>query len=398
MRLPRIARPRALVGFIALVAVIGGSGFIAGKTATPSSVGSDAIASAAPPKVTAEVDRRVLDTPAQVQGTVQTGDLLTVPFSGLAGDGVLPVVTQVGVTAGGVVENGSLLIAVAGQPRIALRVTAPLYRHLHVGDVGDDVLGFETALAAAGGAGFDVDESFTANTLEAADDLWSDLGYRLPTEVSAVPASTMTSAPVPTPSAPPDPLSSVVPERFVDVTQVVQLPTDTVSVASIAAVGETVGSDRPLVVLQTSANRIGIRVAVLDEDAFAVGSAVTLRAAGMPDQTATIAHLGDFTPADGTSGAVAGRDAHIDVPAEWSTVKNGEKVIVTQASIGVEVLAVPLSAVHDASGKPYVVVDHATGLETGAHVSVSLGTVGDGWVEIPPDVGLAPGDVIEVTP
>jgi multidrug efflux pump subunit AcrA (membrane-fusion protein) len=62
------------------------------------------------------------------------------------------------------------------------------------------------------------------------------------------------------------------------------------------------------------------------------------------------------------------------------------------------VLAVPLTAVHDASTDPYVVSSETAGFDRGERVPVQVLGSGDGWVRIDEESGLLEGDRIEVGP
>lgn len=406
IRLPAIARPKTLIVCGLVVALVGATGFFVG-IAVPSSAGLEEAATAPPPHVSAAVEMRSVTPPKMTQGTVSAGDVETVGFSGLNGSGVLPYVTQVAATDGSPVANGQLLLAVAGQPRIALRVSAPLYRHLHVGDTGTDVTAFEAALSAAGGEDFDVDDELTANTVAAAETLWESLGYELPTE-AAVPTPVASAPPAdaqqPQPSSAPSPAAtassppSAIEQPYIDVTQIVQLSTDTTTVVSISGVGDLASTEKPLATLSTSPRRIAARVTVLDEQAFTVGAPVNLRISGQADQQAAVSALGDFVVSDGSATSISGRDIYIDLPAAWVEVADETTVVVSTPDGGAAVLAVPLTAVRDAATDPYVVVEAATGFDGGERVPVTVIASSDGWAQIGDDAGLAEGDTVEVSP
>lgn len=69
-----------------------------------------------------------------------------------------------------------------------------------------------------------------------------------------------------------DPSSRAAPEPFVDVREIVQLASDTVTVASVLAVGDSATADAPLATLQTSPRRIVARATVLDAEVFPAGT------------------------------------------------------------------------------------------------------------------------------
>ncbi|QHC65957.1 hypothetical protein GSU68_04745 [Rathayibacter sp. VKM Ac-2759] len=380
-----MVRPGILLAFVVVVALVGAAGFGLGASMRTAAAVDEAAAEE-PPAVEAAVERRSISPPRTIQGVVDAGDTETVGFTGISDPAVLPYVTEVGAGAGEALANGGLLLAVAGRPRIALRVSAPLYRDLRVGDVGADVESFEAALQAAVGGDFDVDETMTARTAAAAEELWASLGYDLPTRTAAASAETTT------------PSSRAAPEPFVDVREIVQLASDTVTVASVLAVGDSATADAPLATLQTSPRRIVARATVLDAEVFPAGTPLLLRADGRPEQTGQVGRLGDFADSDGTAGSAAGRDVHVDLPAEWSDLPETSTVTMTTVAAGEPVLAVPLSAVHDASTSPFVVVAHSTRFARGDEVPVTVLGSGDGWVRIDEASGLVDGDTIVLSP
>ncbi|MCM6762913.1 hypothetical protein NB037_10845 [Rathayibacter sp. ZW T2_19] len=417
VRLPAVVRPRALAVFVVVVLLVGSAGVVIGAS-MPSTAEVDEAAVQAPPQVDAAVERRSIDPPRMLQGLVDAGDTRKVAFGGVSG-GVLPYVTEVGTASGSPLSNGRLLIAVADQPRIALHVGAPLYRDLHVGDQGRDVQAFETALEAVVPGDFDVDEDFTANTLAAAEELWDGLGYDLPTrpvDAVAVPpsasgatttATTAPSAPVPAASAPaatappsaaPAPDAAARTQAYIDVTQIVQLPSDSVGVLSVLAVGATASADAPLATLQTSPRRVVARASVLDAEEFAVGASVTLRVNGRSDQSGVVARQGEFVASDGSAQSIAGRDVFVDLPADWADLAEKSTVMLTTVEAGEPVLAVPLAAVHDASTAPFVVSSGGSRSDPGEHVPIEVLGSGAGWVRIGEESGLVEGDRVVVGP
>ncbi|SMH45855.1 hypothetical protein SAMN06295885_2640 [Rathayibacter oskolensis] len=408
VRLPAIARPRTLLAFVAVVALVGATGYLLGAS-TSSTADLDAVAAQAPPAVDAAVELRSITPARSIQGTVAAGDTVTVPFTGITAPAVLPFVTEVGAGAGAALTNGGLLIAVAGQPRIALRTSSPLYRDLRVGDVGADVESFEAALKAAVGGEFDVDDTVTALTLEAAEELWDGLGYDLPSEEGEATAasstgtsgtaSTSTVTPAAAPGSPAVPAATPAePEPYVDVTQIVQLPSDSVTVLSILAPGDTATADAPLATLQTSPRRIVARATVVDAEAFSPEAPLVLRTDGRSEQSARVGRLGDFVDSDGTAQSAPGRDVLVDLPADWSDLAESSTVTITTVEAGAPVLAVPLAAVQDASAAPFVVVVRAAEFARDEEVAITVLASGDGWVQIDEASGLVEGDSIAVSP
>ncbi|PPI24313.1 hypothetical protein [Rathayibacter sp. AY1B5] len=396
VRLPAVARPRALAAFLVTVLLVGAVGVGVGASLR-SSDDLDTAAEQPPPPVEVEVERRSIVPPRTVQGVVDPGDTRTVPFAGVSAPAVLPYVTEVGTPQGGTLASGGLLLAVAGRPLLGLRVAAPLYRDLHVGDSGADAEAFEEALSTLSDADFAVDGAVTEATVAAADELWRERGYRLPTESVASPeggSSDPRATPAPTATAPPAALT----RPFVDVTQIVQLESDSVSVLSALAVGATATTAEPLAVLQTSPRRIVARATVLDAEALQAGTPVVLHADGRPERSGTVARQGDFVAADGTAGSAAGRDLFLDLPADWADLGDRASVVVAAATAGDPVLAVPLTAVHQASTAPFVVIGRSSRYTRGEEVPVTVLGVGDGWARLDESTGPAAGDTLVVTP
>ncbi|PPF16180.1 MULTISPECIES: hypothetical protein [unclassified Rathayibacter] len=396
VRLPAVARPRALVAFLVSVLLVGAVGVGVGASLR-SADDLDAAAEQPPPPVEVEVERRSIEPPRTVQGVVDPGDIRTVPFAGISAPAVLPYVTEVGTPQGGVLASGGLLLAVAGRPLLGLRVTAPLYRDLHVGDSGPDAEAFEVALSALSDADFAVDGTVTEATVAAADALWRERGYRLPTETVASPAGG-SSDPGATSTPGPTPPPTAVTRPFVDVTQIVQLESDSVTVLSAPAVGATASSEEPLAVLQTSPRRITARATVIDAEALQAGTPVVLHADGRPERSGAVVRQGDFVAADSTAGSASGRDLFLDLPEDWADLGDKASVVVSAARAGDPVLAVPLTAVHRASTAPFVVVGRSSRYRTGEEVPVTVLGVGDGWAHLDESTGPAEGDTVVVTP
>lgn len=391
VRLPRVVRPGLLAAFTVVVVLVGVLGFVVGA-ALPRPAAVEGLGDDEPALVTAAVESRVIVDRTVVQGKVTAGDTLEVGHVPREGADMLPYVTAVGAVEGQPLRNGSFVLAVAGRPLVALRVDAPLYRSLRVGDEGADVRAFEAALTAAGGTDFDVDERFTWYTMEAAERLWASLGYDLPTE---------TVTPVPDPGGT-DPQTEETTQtgpfeqRYVDVNEIVQLFTDTVAVMSVASVGSLASAEQPLLALRTAPSTVGARITVLEEKAFAAGTEVTLSTSGRSDEIAVVSNVGEFTAGEGE--IPPGRDVTVPLPESWGDLPDGTVVRVSVGEESAPVLAVPLTAIRAADSDPHVVVEKAPGREAGDRIVVVVIETAGGWAQIDESSGLAPGDTVRLSP
>ena len=395
VKLPRVARLKLAIVFASVTALIAAAGFAAGLL-VPRSPAAEGLALTEPAPVNAPVELRVVEETTVAQGSVAPGRKTDVMYVPAEDPGVIPFVTATGVSVGTPVSSGSLVLAVAGRPMIALRVDSPLYRPLRVGDTGSDVLAFERALSALVPGDYDVDEFFSANSMSAAEELWETRGYALPTEEVAA------SSLPPTSTASPAPSQNTAPIRYsyVPVTEIVQLMGNDVTVDSIAAVGDLAGAEEPLAQLSAASKEIQLNVSVVDEGDFIAGTAVVLSAPGVQDAAGTVLSIGELVIPDSssdTSGAPAGREATVALPDGWNALPEGTVVQMSPEGSSSPVLAIPLTAIRDASGSPHVIVDTATSFEAGERVDIGVLSTGSGWAQIS-EVGLEPGDSVRITP
>lgn len=395
VRLPRVARYRLALAFGLVVVLVGAGGFLAGSL-LPRSQAATGLDETGPALVTVDVELRVVQERRVLQGAVAPGTRTEVTYTPSADSDVVPYVTAAGPASGQPLHSGSLLFAVADSPFVALHVSSPLYRSLRVGDVGEDVRAFEAALASLITGDYDVDDTFTENTLLAAEALWERLGYDLPAEDVTPAAPSSTSTPQPTATAPSEPVL----RSYVDVREIVQLSSDSATVISTSEVGDLAGSDEPIAVVAGSSSHIAARVSVVDESAFVVGTQITASTPGRSDSTATVAELGDFEvgSTEGEEAKGAGRDAVVSLPDGWDDLPEGTIVQISPVVSAEPVLAVPLTAIRDAASSPHVIVQQAQSHEPESRINVVILATGDGWAEIDPTSGLIVGDSIRMTP
>lgn len=399
--LPRVARSRLAIVFALAVALVGAGGFVAGSL-IPRSQASQAFDDATPATVIAPVETRVVTERVSVQAQVSPGAKTEVVISDTTTTNEIPYVTQAGPSAGEEIASGALLVAVAGRPQIALQVMSPLYRDLTVGDEGSDVFAFESALAQTIGGDFDVDTTFTANTMDAADSLWDRLGYELPTAAQSQQPLDATAAATPLPTASAAPVGPVT-APYVDVHEIVQLSGPTANVVANAKLGDLAKADAPVATIVGPNAHIGGRVTVVNESLLTVGAEVMLTAPGVADEIGTVQMLGDFElPTEGdedeTAATTAGRDFDVTLPESWKSLPAGTPVQVSPTSEGTPVLAVPLVAIRGAATDPHVIVEESQSFPPGATVAVKVLDTGDGWVQINEDAGLVGGDRLRLAP
>lgn len=177
----------------ALVVVLPVGAFIAGQ-----SVSSPAqrIADAAPPEpsvLTAEVVRRPLVETVTLRGEVTDTDVVAIPWPNPP-EGFSSFITDTPVDVGGLVEAGSVVVAVSDRPVIVLPGTIPALRDLGPGDTGPDVARLQESLATVG---LEPSRSgtFDSQTEDAVIELYRRAGYEPlrgsggPREGVVVPAS-----------------------------------------------------------------------------------------------------------------------------------------------------------------------------------------------------------------
>jgi peptidoglycan hydrolase-like protein with peptidoglycan-binding domain len=122
-----------------------------------------------PALATAPVTRATLTQTQQVNGTLDYGAPVTVNGRGSGVITWLPA-------PGAVIRRGQPVYKADNQPVSLLYGSLPLYRPLHIGDIGDDVTEVERNLAALGYTGVTVDKYYTPATAAAVWRWQYDLG------------------------------------------------------------------------------------------------------------------------------------------------------------------------------------------------------------------------------
>lgn len=135
---------RAVAVVVALV-VLPGLGFVLGQRLESRQQAQADAAAPAKSTLTAAVERRVLASEVVARGSVTSETSLTVEAPQVPG--AAPVVTATPMRPGDQVNEGDVIVEVAGRPMIALQGPFPLYRDLSVGMSGPDVTMLQQALS-----------------------------------------------------------------------------------------------------------------------------------------------------------------------------------------------------------------------------------------------------------
>ncbi len=169
---------RVILAVVAVVAVVAaGLGWVAGQQIrSPGEIA----ASAEPPEpslITVPIEMRTLSQSVVVRGTITPSDETELIVASTEGESVI---TGLPRQTGDLIEEGDVLIEVAGRPIIALEGELPAFRNLIPGLEGPDVEQLEEALVRLGYDPGTVDESYTATTAAAVAALYRDRGYQAP--------------------------------------------------------------------------------------------------------------------------------------------------------------------------------------------------------------------------
>lgn len=142
---------------------------------------ADRLASTKPPEptlLTAPVKKEALAEPVAFRGRLawpRTRTVLPVLDPARAA-----VVTERPVSEGGELRAGALLTEISDRPVFVLPGQIPLLRDLHLGDRGEDVARFQTALRGAGYRSADSSGVFGRSTAAALTQLYADHDYPPP--------------------------------------------------------------------------------------------------------------------------------------------------------------------------------------------------------------------------
>ena len=225
---------RVVGAVLALTVVVGVVAFLIGRgVSTP---GQQAARARAPKAslLTAPVVLTHARTTVVVRGTLTDGGAISVGVPGdLSGD--LAVVTAVSTTRGAQVGDGSLIAAVAGRPVFVMRGQIPAYSTMSYGSSGIEVSELQAGLESAGfSVGSDTGGTYGAGTAAAVAELYQRVGFAPATAPATLDGSGGKH------KARPKQLATV---PLGEVMFTSSLP---VTVVSVAHLGQTIASGKPL--------------------------------------------------------------------------------------------------------------------------------------------------------
>jgi hypothetical protein len=219
---------------LVLTVVVGVVAFLIGRgVSTPAQQAARAKAPAAS-VLTAPVVLTHARTTVVLRGTLTDGGAISVGVPGdLSGD--LAVVTAVATVPGAHVADGSLIAAVAGRPVFVMRGRIPAYSSLNYGSTGIEVSELQSGLEAAGfSVGSDTAGTYGAGTAAAVAALYRRVGYAPVT------------APGPSGGSRGKHKARPVQYATVPLGEIMFTPSLPVSVVSVAHLGQTIASGKPL--------------------------------------------------------------------------------------------------------------------------------------------------------
>lgn len=232
---PLRGRGRVVVGAVlALTVIVGVVAFLIGRgVSTPSQQAARARAPKAS-LLTAPVELTHARTTVVLRGTLTDGGAISIGAPGdLSGD--LAVVTAVAISPGTSVNEGSLIAAVAGHPEFVLKGQIPAYSTMSYGSSGVDVSELQAGLEAGGySIGSDTAGTYGAGTAAAVAALYQHSGY------------SPVSAPGPVGRSGGKHRARPVQYATVPLGDITFVPSLPVNVVSVAHLGQTIASGKPL--------------------------------------------------------------------------------------------------------------------------------------------------------
>jgi hypothetical protein len=245
---PLRERGALVVGAVlVLTVVVGVVAFLIGQgVSTPAQQAARAKAPAAS-VLTAPAVLTHARTTVVLRGTLTDGGAISVGVPGdLSGD--LAVVTAVATTPGAHVADGSLIAAVAGRPVFVMRGRIPAYSPMNFGSTGIEVTELQSGLQAAGfSVGSDTLGTYGAGTAAAVAELYRRVGYAPVT------------APGPSGNSSGKHKARPVQYATVPLGEIMFAPSLPVSVVSVAHLGQTIASGKPLA--QLGSGQLSFQVA-----------------------------------------------------------------------------------------------------------------------------------------
>jgi len=381
---PLRGRGGLVVGAVlALTVVVGVVAFLIGRgVSTP----AQQAARARPPAaslLTAPAELTHARTTVVLRGTLTDGGAISIGVPGdLSGD--LAVVTAVATAPGAQVQDGSLIAAVAGRPVFVLTGQIPAYSTMSYGSTGAEVSELQAGLEAAGlSVGSDTAGTYGAGTAAAVAELYQRAGY----------------APVtaPGPSNGSGGKRRARPTQYATVPlgEVVLTPSLPVTVVSVAHLGQTIASGKPLARLGTG--RLSFVASTDINTASLLKIGATGRATSDLSNGSFAIRLSAKRPGNAPDGGPGSKLTltPVDPAAAAAYVGQNMALHVRTGQAGGLQWVVPVSAViTDASGASSVTVVHGS-RQVSVPVQAGLAFAGSEVVR-PIDGGLTPGDQVVI--
>lgn len=354
-RASRVARPRLILSFILICALVGVTSFIIGKNSSTSQ--EEALASAQTTiDVYAPAERRPLGTTATYTGSVQVPPSQDIAYSGSG------IVTTVNVEEGDLIRPGDLVATVDSNPVIAVTGSnKPIYRDLTPGDAGYDVEAIQEILNQLGYR-VAITGRFDENTEKTLESLYKNIGYTSPCgEKVCVLTGTF-----------------------------LKIPSDLPPVSATTSSG-TNTAENPVLFSTNSGNRhIIARISVAQQADFTDQPEITVSGPeGEIIRTADYS-LSEFK--EGNDSTLPGYDLTINLPQDLETIPDNKTIVtLTLNEVAKEYLAVPAVAIRQEGTSTYVLT------EDGARINVTVLAQVQGWAGIEEVEGIKEGTSVRVS-
>ncbi|NQD87295.1 peptidoglycan-binding protein [Paenarthrobacter sp. CM16] len=360
----------------ALLVVLTGLGgaYWAGTSTTAGSEPAPPLAAVVP--VSATVERRAVAEQVVLSGKVVPGAQATLHASPAAGVDRL-VVTGVAKEAGSRVVSGELLAVVSGRPLLLLPSSVPLYRDISPSDSGPDVKALQEVLA---GFGYPcaTTGTFDRATQQALASWYRAAGFKAPVPLPQEEAG--------------DAASKNSPDVMFRWREFVQVPGDSGTVASIAGPGSILAEDGVVARIRIADDSFVARADVVQAESFVVGTPVTVRAGSTVLDTAVV-QVSGFLEGDQGKNEVPGKDVTVALPPGAQGFAAGQSVTMAAGAAVAESLAVPLIAIRQDGGIPYLLIE---GNGEPRRLEVKVTAQVDGWAAIADVDGLVVGDQVKL--
>jgi hypothetical protein len=371
----------AVVACVAITATAS-LAFVAGRSVSP----AQRAANAAPPPAatpTAEVEKRALRSEIAGRAQVAFGDGTVLMPEGRA---EVAVVTSAEKGVGDVVDNGTVIAEISGEPVIAFEGNFRPYRDIRVGDQGPDIEQLNLAVGSLGyrhGKG----NKATVALFQGLSALLKDRGYTLPADNSpreepVPPDETKGAEAEAEPKDAPAKPQQFLPRQWWVAAPSLPAPV----VASSVTVGGDAGESATMT-LSTGSPFLTVTLPLASAPEIAEGTAVEFTTNAGEVVKSTVAEV---TPAEGEE---TGTAINLTV-AEPGGLKPGDRggirIVLAEAS---ESLVVPVAAItRDASGGTVVKVLAEDGSIQVVPVGVAIQV--EGYVSLTATDRLSPGDQV----